>query len=374
MRVRWGCAAGVSIVALLAGLCMARRLRGPPRSASTLTSPRTPTRSSSATRHGRGDIVVAGRGTGLRRAASRCAGAAGAWSTVPRRTDGTLLRRACRPGRRPEDRRLRGRPARPRSSPARRYVGVGDIYIVAGQSNASRRQRHPVHVLEPDAARRRCSATTTAGGICATRRIPRAGRWISVSADAAAGGSVWPLVATALMAAEHVPVAFVPCARAGRRSPRGSGAAAAPVSAATLYGSMVRRIAAVGGRVRAVLFWQGEADARRGDAGRRIRGRSAAARRRTSAMTSAAGRGGADRRLLRARGATAASVDGDPTGPAGRLGSSMASSPGPCCTTSTSGTSVHFVDTSRHRHLAARRWAASILGACSGAPWRVRRG
>ena len=83
-----------------------------------------------------------------------------------------------------------------------------------------------------------------------------------VSADPRAAGSVWPLVGAGLVAADPVPVAFVPCARATTSISRWLRDERRPYSRATLYGSMVRRVRAVGGRVRAVLFWQGEADAR----------------------------------------------------------------------------------------------------------------
>jgi hypothetical protein len=59
-----------------------------------------------------------------------------------------------------------------------------------------------------------------------------------------------------------VPVAFVPCARIGTDIMHWQRFGWAPDDAATLYGSMLRRIRAVGGRVRAVLYWQGEADAK----------------------------------------------------------------------------------------------------------------
>jgi len=82
-----------------------------------------------------------------------------------------------------------------------------------------------------------------------------------VSRDVLAHGSVWPLVAGSVMAAEPVPVAFVPCALGTTSIYVWLPDPMRPFSPATLYGSMVRRARAAGG-VRAVLFWQGEADAR----------------------------------------------------------------------------------------------------------------
>ena len=146
------------------------------------------------------------------------------------------------------------------SSRSVRFVGVGDVYVIAGQSNASGR------------------------GILSSRSsnpVLRAGlfgnddRWQElrdpvdspvrqvdkVSRDPLAHGSVWPLVATGLMEAEPVPVAFVPCPRSTTSIYAWVPDAIRPYSRTTLYGSMVRRARAAGG-VRAVLFWQGEADAR----------------------------------------------------------------------------------------------------------------
>ena len=259
--MRWGCAAGVSIIALLSGLCMAPTAWAGGRV--TLTSPRT-YQVFQRDAAGRGDIVVAGRGTGFVGPVQVRWGA-GAWSTVPRRTDGSFS--VVLADRGASQKTVIARSAGTPSIAARaRYVGVGDIYIVAGQSNAvgvsgtrftySNPKLHAAMFGNDDHWGDLRDPTDSARG-----QVDR------VSADVAAGGSVWPGVATALMAAEHVPVAFVPCAHGGTTIAAWQRRAAAPMSPGTLYGSMARRIAAVGGRVRAVLFWQGEADARHGTPG-----------------------------------------------------------------------------------------------------------
>jgi hypothetical protein len=140
-------------------------------------------------------------------------------------------------------------------------VGIGDIYIVAGQSNACGlgiTMNRYVHATlkaclfgNDDRWRELKDPTDSASG-----------QVDAVSADQHAAGSVWPLLATELMAAGDVPVAFVPCARGSTLLSQWERDDARPGSPVTLYGSMLRRIRAVGGRVRAVLFWQGEADAR----------------------------------------------------------------------------------------------------------------
>jgi hypothetical protein len=84
----------------------------------------------------------------------------------------------------------------------------------------------------------------------------------AVSKDNRPGGSVWPEVASALLVRAGVPVAFVPCARISTSIALWQPGLKLRPSGPTLYQSMARRIAAVGGRVRAVLWWQGERDAR----------------------------------------------------------------------------------------------------------------
>ena len=141
------------------------------------------------------------------------------------------------------------------------FVGVGDLYVIAGQSNASGRGRRLNRATHP---------TLKAGLFGNDYRWGRlvdptdgaAGQVDLVSRDVDAAGSVWPLVATRLMRREAVPVAFIPCAAGATEIAKWQRDAAHPDSALNLFGSMVRRVRAVGGRVRAVLFWQGELDAR----------------------------------------------------------------------------------------------------------------
>lgn len=139
-------------------------------------------------------------------------------------------------------------------------VGVGDVFVVAGQSNA--------------VGHGWANQTyTTPSGLMATmfgndyRWKPLAdpldspvGQLDEVSADGDAGGSVWPLVASKLMADRNVPVAFIPSARNGTWIGQWQRNNEDPFGNHTLYGSMARR-ARGAGKVRAVLFWQGESDA-----------------------------------------------------------------------------------------------------------------
>jgi hypothetical protein len=153
--------------------------------------------------------------------------------------------------------------SRPSLSVTRKSVGVGDIFVIGGQSNASGRgpnlsvATHPVLTAglfgNDDRWRQLADPVDSPEG-----------QVDAVSIDWGAGGSVWPRVATELMASDDVPVAFIPCARGNvvmrrwLRDPR------RPLSSRTLYGSMTRRVRAAGGRVRAVLLLQGESDAQWG--------------------------------------------------------------------------------------------------------------
>ena len=141
-------------------------------------------------------------------------------------------------------------------------VGVGDIYVVAGQSNASGRSPTLFSSTDPTLRAAEFGNDYRWAELRDPVDSPR-DQVDAVSRDTEAGGSVWPLVAGELMGRQHVPVAFVPCARAATTIRAWQRRVYDPRSPGSLYGSMLRRIAAVGGRVRAVLFWQGEADARK---------------------------------------------------------------------------------------------------------------
>jgi hypothetical protein len=149
------------------------------------------------------------------------------------------------------------------------HVGVGDVFVIAGQSNASGRG-----VTNQVWA----SAAGLAAGLFTNANVWRkltdptddaTGQVDAVSNDPLVSGagtpsaSYWPLLATLYMARTGVPCAFVPCALGSTTiaqwQPSGSG----HQDRATLYGSMVyRALLATGGVApRAVLWHQGESDA-----------------------------------------------------------------------------------------------------------------
>lgn len=137
------------------------------------------------------------------------------------------------------------------------YVGIGDVFVIAGQSNASGRGDHP------QSAGHDWLKAALFGNDYLWRELTDpsdsdAGQVDSVSVDFEAGGSVWTLVAGHYLNAASVPVAFVPAAKGGS-----SITAWQPgrdrFDRATLYGSMIYRARLTGAK--AVLWWQGETDA-----------------------------------------------------------------------------------------------------------------
>jgi hypothetical protein len=138
------------------------------------------------------------------------------------------------------------------------YVGLGDVFIIAGQSNASGRgTSSQVYSGSP-----RPTIFTNAY-LWKELRDPTdsgSGQVDTVSDDTAnnPSGSVWPLLATSFLASQSVPCAFVPCAFGG------SGIVSWLPGAnhqdrTTLYGSMIYRALQTGAKC--ILWWQGETDA-----------------------------------------------------------------------------------------------------------------
>lgn len=139
------------------------------------------------------------------------------------------------------------------------YVGIGDIYAIAGQSNASGRGENnqsyshgtlKASLFGNDYAWHELTDPTDS--------IVDQVDAVSQEPAAPPSGSIWPLLATALMTATGVPVAFVPGALGGS-SITSWLPGADHLNRATLYGSLHYRCDQIGG-VKAWLWWQGEAD------------------------------------------------------------------------------------------------------------------
>lgn len=142
-------------------------------------------------------------------------------------------------------------------------VGIGDVFGVAGQSNAmgaaTNSQVYSHATLKAAIFKKNYTwgecLDPIDGGTCTDAVEDNSG---------VATGSIWPLIATSHMASQGVPCAFVPCARDATAI-----ASWAPGAdhqdRTTLYGSMVYRCLQAGG-VKAVLWWQGESDSIAGTA------------------------------------------------------------------------------------------------------------
>jgi len=143
------------------------------------------------------------------------------------------------------------------------YVGIGDVFVVAGQSNAAgygytlntaAHQWLKGSLFGNDYLWHELIDPTDSD----TNQVDR------ISLDWGTSGSVWALVGTHLMNARSIPVAFVPAAKSGSsitewQPPRNR------FNRNTLYGSMAHRARLTGAR--AVLWWQGESDALGGMSG-----------------------------------------------------------------------------------------------------------
>ena len=140
-------------------------------------------------------------------------------------------------------------------------VGIGDVFVVAGQSNAQGQGTNEQ------------AYTGTAGlfsqlgidyvykaGIDPLGSTARAADGIL---DTSGGNSIWPLVATSFVTSQGVPVMMLPCAEGGSAILAWQ-PSADKTDRSTLYGQMHQRIADQSNGIKAVLWWQGEADASAG--------------------------------------------------------------------------------------------------------------
>lgn len=142
-------------------------------------------------------------------------------------------------------------------------VGVGDVFVIAGQSNASGRgETNQAYTGLP-----KCSLF---GNDYLWRELADPtdsdlNQVDAVSDDGASpDGSYWPHIATHFIASQGVPCAFIPCSKGGS-----SISSWVPgvdhQNRATLYGSMVYRALQAGG-CKAVLWHQGESNQASGTA------------------------------------------------------------------------------------------------------------
>ena len=136
------------------------------------------------------------------------------------------------------------------------YVGIGDVFIIAGQSNASGRGTNVQSYSHAS-----LKATMLGNDYVWKELADPVDSSVSqvdvVSADVALN-SFWPLLTTSIMADQGVPIAFVPCAKGGT-SVADWQPGVDHSDRSTLYGSMNYRATQTGG-AKCVLWWQGEND------------------------------------------------------------------------------------------------------------------
>lgn len=131
-----------------------------------------------------------------------------------------------------------------------KYVGIGDVFVVTGGSNGSgradnhqsyRSDRFKASMYGNDYKWKELTDPTDS---CS-------GQVDSVSKDCWEGrGSIWPLLATRIMANQDVPVAFIPTAKGGADIYEWQ----KNTSTSTLYGAMLNRVKKSGTKVRLVLM------------------------------------------------------------------------------------------------------------------------
>jgi hypothetical protein len=138
-------------------------------------------------------------------------------------------------------------------------VGIGDVYGILGQSNASGRGTNNQTYTDSGGLGASLFGNDYVWKNLADPTDSATNQVDTVSSDAspAAAGTIFPLLATLILANASVPVAFVPCAKGAtlisQWQPGGN-----HQDRTTLYGSAVYRLLQTG--CAGILWWQGEHD------------------------------------------------------------------------------------------------------------------
>ena len=210
--------------------------------------------------NGKGNIVISGRtGTNIGTHSIEARFNGGAWQTVataiPEKTlfTGTLTNQSQGQG----TFEIRYTDSLETTTVA--YVGVGDVFLIAGQSNAAGAADNQQIYAHP----------TLKAGLFGNDYVwhelydktdDTNGQIDTVSLDIGLGYSMWPNLASFFLTNQAVPCAFIPCALGGVAITQWM-ATVTHTNRATLYGSAAWRggTNAVG-PIKGILWWQGESD------------------------------------------------------------------------------------------------------------------
>lgn len=149
----------------------------------------------------------------------------------------------------------------------RQNIGIGDVFLIAGQSNASGRGDNN-QVWTNATLVAMMYANDYKWKTLADPTDTNEGYKDAVTFETVTvGGSVWPIVATDIMATTGCPVAFIPTAKGATSITAWARPANQPYQArTTLFGQSISRVYhAAGARLttnscRMVIWWQGEGD------------------------------------------------------------------------------------------------------------------
>lgn len=139
-----------------------------------------------------------------------------------------------------------------------KYVGLGDVFIIAGQSNATGRGDHNQAYTHATLKAAIFSGAYLWGELRDPTHDPT--DWVDFRSFSFGSGSYWPLLADSLLKRLNYPVAFTSCSLDGiaiEQSKPGSD----HMDLNTTYGAMIYRAKHLGTQVKAVLWHQGESNA-----------------------------------------------------------------------------------------------------------------
>lgn len=135
------------------------------------------------------------------------------------------------------------------------YVGIGDIFVMAGQSNMSGRGQYNHSYTVINGIKASLFGNDDNWKEYKDPYDSEIGQVDKISADyPVKKGSFVALFINKYLEKNAVPIAVIPVAKGGSKIEEW----ARSTSPTTLYGSMYRRIKAVGGKAKAVLWFQGE--------------------------------------------------------------------------------------------------------------------